>query len=69
MVYTVFEGTTWEEWLASEDNVYNLTDGGDCIYAPGPAFLEHADKETDSYAFPLVDDEIVADAVYGLGRF
>ena len=69
VVYTVLEGTTWGEWLASEDNVYNLTDGENCIYAPGPAFLEHADKETGNAAWPLVDDEIVADAVYGLGRY
>ena len=69
VVYTVLEGTTWGEWLASEDNVYNLTDGENCIYAPGPAFLEHSDKETGSSDWPLVDDEIVADAVYGLGRY
>jgi hypothetical protein len=69
VVYTVLEGTTWGEWLASEDNVYNLADGEDCIYAPGPAFLEYVDKEAGTYDWPLVDDEIIADAVYALGRY
>ena len=69
VVYTVLEGTTWGEWLASEDNVYNLTDGEDCIYAPGPAFLEYADKEAANMFWPLVDDEIIADAVYTLARY
>jgi len=69
MVYTVLEGTTWGEWLASEDNVYNLTDGEDCIYAPGPAFLEYADKEAEISVWPLVDDEIMADGIYTLARY
>ena len=69
VVYTVLEGTTWGEWLASEDNVYNLTDGEDCIYAPGPAFLEYADKEAEISVWPLVDDEIMADGIYMLARY
>jgi len=69
VVYTVLEGTTWGEWLASEDNVYNLTDGEDCIYAPGPAFLEYADKEAEISVWPLVDDEIMADGIYTLARY
>ena len=69
VVYSVLEGTTWGEWLASEDNVYNLLDGGNCIFAPGPAFLEQVDKEVENMVWPLVDDEIIADAIYGLGRY
>lgn len=69
VVYTVLEGTTWGEWLASEDNVYNLTDGEDCIYAPGPAFLEYVDKEAEISVWPLVDDEIMADGIYTLARY